>query len=191
MDTCVTDPTDRLLTLALERGALKYGDFALSSGEHSTYYFDGRVLSLDPEGASCVARALLPLVIEVNAQAIGGPTLGADPIVASVALLSYQCGSPISAFIVRDSRKGHGMGHVIEGSLMPGTRVTIVDDVCTTGGAIFRAIEAAEDIGCTVVRVIAVLDRQQGGSKELKRRGYMFTALMEADASGRVRRAEA
>ena len=86
---------ERLLSLALERGALRYGDFTLSSGQSSKYYFDGRLLSLDPEGTYLIGKAILPILKEAGAQAIGGPTLGADPIVAAVALTSHLKGSPI------------------------------------------------------------------------------------------------
>ena len=177
---------EEILTLALEKGALKYGDFVLSSGARSSYYFDGRLLSLDPKGAYYIGRALLSLVLEAGAEAIGGPTLGADPIVASVALLSHLEGTPVTAFIVRHQQKDHGAQQVIEGPLKPGSRVAIVDDVCTTGASLFRAIEAAEGQGCTVALVTTILDRHQGGSDEMRRRGYPFKALLEADSKGHV-----
>ena len=85
----MSETVDRLLALALERGAIKYGDFTLSSGKKSSYYFDGRLLSLDPEGAHLISQALLPLLQQAGAQAVGGTTLGADPIVTAVALASY------------------------------------------------------------------------------------------------------
>ena len=176
----------RLLELALERGALKYGEFTLTSGQKSSYYFDGRLLSLDPEGAYLVSRCLLPLVWEAGAQAVGGPTLGADPMVAAIALTSHIEGKPVPAFIVRKEAKGHGTGQRIEGPLTPGTRVAIVDDACTTGGSLLHAIQAAEAAGCQVVKVLAILDRHQGGSEELKRRGYDFTALLEATPGEKV-----
>ena len=153
---------ERLLQLALERGALKYGDFTLSSGQRSKYYFDGRLLSLDPEGAYLIGKAILPILEEAGAHAIGGPTLGADPIVAAVALTSHLLGGSTPAFIVRKDAKSHGTGQLVEGPLAPGSRVAIVDDTCTTGASLFHAIEAAEAAGCTVVKVIAILDRHQG-----------------------------
>ncbi len=177
---------ERLLELALERGALKYGDFTLSSGKKSTYYFDGRILSLDPEGAVLIGRALLPLVRESGADAVGGPTLAADPVVTAVALTSHLEGKGIPAFIVRKETKEHGTGQLIEGGLQPGSRVAIVDDTCTTGGSLIHAIEAAEGIGCTVVKVLALLDRREGGTEELQRRGYDFTALMVANPEGKI-----
>ncbi len=178
---------ERLLQLALERGALKYGDFTLSSGQMSKYYFDGRLLSLDPEGAYLIGKAILPILEEAGAHAIGGPTLGADPIVAAVALTSHLVGGSTPAFIVRKDAKSHGTGQLVEGPLAPGSRVGIVDDTCTTGASLFHAIEAAEAAGCTVVKVIAILDRHQGGSEELKRRGYDFASLLAATPEGDVR----
>ena len=155
----------RLLDLALERGAIRYGDFTLSSGRKSTYYFDGRLLSLDPEGAYLLGHALLPLLTGAGVSAVGGPTLGADPIVAAVATASWQQGTPIPAFIVRKEAKGYGMGQMIEGPLPPaGASVAIVDDACTTGGSLFHAIDAAEAAGYRVGLVLAALDRNEGGS---------------------------
>ena len=177
----------RLLEVAIESGALKYGTFILSSGQQSRYYFDGRLLSLHPEGAHLIGKALLPILEEVRAQAIGGPTLGADPIVAAVALTSYLAGRPIPAFIVRKEPKSHGTSQQVEGHLESGTRVAIADDVCTTGASLFQAIEAAEAGGCSVVKVIAILDRLQGGSDEISRRGYDFLSLLEATPDGEVR----
>ena len=105
----------RLLELALERGAIRYGDFTLSSGRKSAYYFDGRLISLDPEGAYLLGHSLLPLLTDARVSAVGGPTLGADPIVAAVATASWQQGTPIPAFIVRKEAKGYGTGQMIEG----------------------------------------------------------------------------
>ena len=183
----VRSAAERLLQLAQERGALTYGDFTLSSGQKSPYYFDGRRLTLDPEGAYLVGKAFLALLRGFDLQAIGGPTLGADSIVASVALTSHLKDGPLPAFIVRKEAKGHGTRQAIEGPLEQGSRVAIVDDVCTTGDSLFRAIEAAEDAGCTVVKVLAILDRRQGGSEELARRGYEFVALLEATPDGTIR----
>ena len=176
----------RLLDVALDRGALKYGDFTLTSGKKSSYYFDGRLLSLDPEGAQLIAGALLPMLLDAKVDAVGGLTLGADPIVSAIALSSHLAGERIPGFIVRKEAKAHGTGQRIEGPLQPGSRVAIIDDVCTTGGSLFHAIEAAESAGCTVVKVAAVLDRNEGGSEELRRRGYDFVALLAANPDGTI-----
>jgi orotate phosphoribosyltransferase len=182
----VSDTVERLLQLALDRGALRYGDFTLSSGRKSRYYFDGRLLSLDPEGALLIGNALLPLVRQAGAEAVGGPTLAADPVVTAVALTSQLAGKGIPAFIVRKEAKGHGTEQLIEGPLPPGSRVAIVDDTCTTGGSLLHAIRAAESAGCSVVKVLAILDRCEGGSDELRRRGYDFSALMVANPDGKI-----
>ena len=178
----------RLLDLALERGAIRYGDFTLSSGRKSTYYFDGRLLSLDPEGAYLLGHALLPLLTDAGVGAVGGPTLGADPIVAAVATASWQQGTPIPAFIVRKEAKGYGTAQLIEGPLPPqGTSVAIVDDACTTGGSLFHAIEAAEEAGYKVGLVLAALDRNEGGSDAIRDRGYRFVSLLTAGDDGNIR----
>ena len=175
-----------LLSLSLTRGALKYGQFTLSSGKTSSYYFDGRLLSLDPEGAMLIGQVLLPLIRQAGAQAVGGPTLAADPIVTAVALASQEDGDGIPAFIVRKETKEHGTGQLIEGPLAARSRVAIVDDTCTSGGSLLHAISAAESLGCTVVKVIALLDRREGGGDELRRRGYDYTALLAATPEGKI-----
>ncbi len=177
----------RVLELARELGALQFGEFTLSSGLSSSYYFDGRLLTLSPEGADLVARALLPLVRERGADAVGGPTLAADPMVGALAMLSHQDGGPpVPGFIVRKESKEHGTGKLIEGPLTPKAKVAIVDDTCSTGGSLFHAVGAAEAAGCTVVLVAVVLDRHQGGSERLIADGYRFHALLEADADGNI-----
>ncbi len=183
----MTSDAHRLLELAERLGALTYGEFTLSSGKVSPYYFDGRLLTLDPEGAFLIGRTFLPVVRNAGAEAVGGPTLGADPMATAIALTSHLDGTPIPAFIVRKEAKGHGAGRAIEGPLpMEGCKVAVVDDTCTSGGSLLHAIEAAEAAGCTVVMVAAILDRREGGSDEIRRRGYPFWTLLEATPDGQV-----
>ena len=177
---------ERLLALAVARNALRYGDFTLTSGKKSSYYFDGRLLSLDPEGAHLITQALLPALRDAGATAIGGPTLGADPIVAAIVLAGYLSGVRLPGFIVRKEAKDHGTGQAIEGPLEPGSRVAIIDDTCTTGGSLFQAIEAVEAISCVVVKVVAVLDRCEGGGEALKARGYDFMSILQATPEGTI-----
>lgn len=177
----------RAIELSKELGALLFGKFTLSSGLESSYYFDGRLLTLSPEGANLVAKALLPLVRASGAEAVGGPTLGADPIVASIAMLSYvDGGAPIPGFIVRKDSKEHGMGKIIEGPLPTNARVAIVDDACSLGGSLLHATRAAEASGCEVVLIAAILDRHQGGSEQFLEDGYNFQAILEADSEGNI-----
>jgi orotate phosphoribosyltransferase len=176
---------ERLFELFREY-ALFRGEFTLASGTKSPYYFDGRRVTLLPEGAELVGKLLFEL-LSGKVDAIGGPTLGADPIAAAVALTSHIEGKPIPAFIVRGEKKLHGTQKRVEGHLPKGGRVAIVDDVITTGSSLLEAIEAVEAESCRVVKVIVLLDRHQGGSEELKRRGYDFTAILSADAEGNVK----
>jgi len=112
--------------------------------------------------------------------------MGADPIVAAVALVSHLDGNPIPAFMVRTQPKKHGTQRYIERHLQPGGTVAIVDDVITTGGSILRAIEAVEAEGCRVGQVVVLVDRNEDGADELRRRGYNFAALLRVDNKGEV-----
>jgi orotate phosphoribosyltransferase len=182
----LTTEDERLLEVFEEHAVLR-GEFTLSSGLKTSYYFDGRMVTLWPEGAYLIGRKILHILVAAGAEAVGGMTVGADPIVAAVAVVSHLEGRPIPAFIVRGEVKEHGTQKRIEGPLKAGARVAIVDDVITTGGSVLRAIEAVEAEGCRVVKVVVLLDRQQGGADEIRRRGYAFSAILSADSSGEVR----
>jgi orotate phosphoribosyltransferase len=165
----VTD-RERLGQLLRERSLL-FGDFTLASGKKSSFYFDSKRTTLLPEGAYLTAAEILRVLREarIEADAIGGMTLGADPIVCPIAALSHLSGPPLRAFIVRKETKEHGTGRRIEGLLEPGSRVVIVDDVVTTGGSTLAAIEAAEAAGHTIVAVVCIVDREEGGTEKLSR----------------------
>ena len=175
-----------ILKLAQELGALTFGSYTLSSGQESSYYFDGRLLTLHPEGAHLVSQALLPLVLESGARTVGGPTLGADPMVGALVHASHGSAGPLRGFLVRSQAKDHGTGQLIEGHLEAGSRVAVLDDACSTGGSLFHTIAAAEERGCRVVKVLTILDRVQGGGERLRRLGYDFTPLLVASADGAV-----
>ncbi len=161
---------DRLRTLLREH-SLKFGDFTLTSGKKSRFYFDSNQTTLRPEGSYLTAAEVLKTLSEngVKARAIGGMTLGADPIVCPAAALSHLEGPPLAAFIVRKEAKGHGAGNRIEGLPERGTPVVIVDDVVTTAGSTLKAIEAAEEAGLHVVAVVCLVDREEGGTEKLDR----------------------
>jgi len=174
---------ERLLQLLREK-SLKIGRFKLVSGLTSHYYFDSKFTTLDPEGGYLTARLLLEEIKarEIQAKAIGGLTLGADPIVSAVAALSFserERFAPISAFIVRKESKKHGTKQFIEGfSAAEGTQVIIIDDVCTTGGSTMKAINRAEEAGFEVAAVLCLVDREQGAGEALK--SYPFYPLFTA-----------
>lgn len=158
----------------LRQHSLMFGDFTLASGRKSSFYFDSKKTTLLPEGAYLTATEILRLLRdhEVKAEAIGGMTLGADPIVCPVAALSHVQGTPLRAFIVRKEAKDHGTGKRIEGCPPAGTRVVVVDDVVTTADSTLRAIEAAEDAGLVVVAVVCLVDREEGGTERLANRPF-------------------
>ena len=178
---------DEILALAKDLNALVFGEFTLTSGMKSGYYFDGRLMTLSPRGANLVAQALLPAIRAAGAEAVGGPAVGAVPLVTELAMLSGQDGgAAIPGFFVRKEAKDHGMGQALEGPLPEGARVAIVDDTCSTAGSLYIAIEAAEAAGHEVVLVSCILDRNQGGSERLRSEGYRFHTLLTGDAEGRV-----
>jgi orotate phosphoribosyltransferase len=166
----LTSDRGRLLDL-LKNHSLLFGDFTLVSGKKSRFYFDSKRTTLLPEGAYLTAVEVLETIRDrgIEADAIGGMTLGADPIVCPVAALSHIEGPPLRAFIVRKEAKGHGTEGRIEGELEAGSRVIVVDDVVTTGGSTLQAIEAAEAAGHTVVAILCLVDREQGGAEKLSR----------------------
>ena len=171
---------DREALLALVRHkALKFGDFTLASGKKASYYLDGKQVTLDPNGARLIAEGVLDLLgTKGLPAAIGGMSIGADPITAAVVTMSAVRGTPILGFMVRKQSKGHGTNQHIEGPVQPGDEVVIVEDVVTTGGSSLAAIEHCEAFGLKVVRVIAIVDRMEGGAEAFSDRGYPFASLL-------------
>lgn len=162
-----------LLKLLKEK-ALQKGERTLASGKKSNYYFDGKQVTLDPQGIFITGKLILSMILGLKVDAIGGPTLGADPIAAAVSLLSSQSGKPIKAFIVRKEAKKHGMQKMIEGPMLQkGDRVVMVEDVITTGGSVLAAIEEVEKTGAKVVKVICLVDRNEGAAEKLSPYSYL------------------
>ncbi len=169
----------RLIAL-LQRDALRTGTFTLASGRTSHYYVDGRKVTLSAEGAAQVGAGVLELLADPpGVAAIGGLTMGADPIVgAALAVAGASARPGLLGFLVRKEAKGHGTGKLVEGPVAPGMDVAIVDDVATTGGSSLQAVDAAQALGCRVVRVIAVLDRLEGASEAFAARGLDFRSMV-------------
>lgn len=163
----------------LKKNSLKFGDFILASGKRSNHYFDSKLTTLTAEGSYLVGKCFFEIIKRNNIEAdlIGGMTLGSDPIVTAVALISHIEGKPINAFIVRKEPKGHGTQNFLEGFVEKNQKAIIVDDVVTTGGSTFKAIEKAESFGLKVVAVIALLDREEGGGEELSK-NYPFYPII-------------
>lgn len=177
MENSIKELKEKLRTL-LEKEALKRGSFVLSSGKTSNYYLDGRVITLTPEGAYLVASIMLEMAKGRNIDAIGGPTLGADPIVGAVAALAHLKNISIKTFIVRKAAKEHGMGKQVEGpALEAGSRVILVDDVATTGKALIEAKDALDKIGIIADTAFVIVDRKEGAADNLAKAGLKLESI--------------
>lgn len=161
----------------LKRDALQFGDFVLSSGKRASFYIDGRKVTLASAGAALIGQGILETLESVEFDAVGGLTLGADPIVGAVLTVAGLQGRALRGCIVRKEPKGHATGKLVEGPLNPGDRVVVVEDTSTTGGSCLKAVEAIEAEGCKVVHVVSVLDRLEGAAEAFAQRGYPFSAL--------------
>ena len=171
---------ERLLDILKER-SVEWGTFVLASGKTSTIYFDGKQTTLHPEGAYLIGKILFEMLRNAKVDAVGGMTLGADPIVTSIALVSFIEGKPIPAFIIRKEPKKHGKGLWIEGkgNLSKGSPVAIIEDVVTTGKTTLEAISRAREEGLKVVKVLAVVDREEGGRETLAKEGLELEAIFK------------
>lgn len=174
--TDLTSLREYLLNLLLQR-AYREGEFVLSSGERSNYYINGKEVTLSAEGALAVGRLLFARLPQ-DTQAVAGLTLGADPIVTAVSVVSAYENRPIPALIIRKEAKGHGTKAYIEGpTLEAGANVVVLEDVVTTGKSALLAVERLEAVGYRVKRVMALVDRNQGGAELYQSKGLEFEAL--------------
>ncbi len=178
MKTAQTEKKRKKLLKILKQLSFQQKRVVLSSGKISNYYFDGRVTSLNAEGAYLIGSLILDMIKNNDIDSIGGMTLGADPIIGSVIALSCIRKKPVSGFIVRKDKKKHGMQKLIEGTqLKKSDRVVIVDDVVTTGSSTIAAIKAVREIGCRIVKVIAIVDRQEGAGDNIKKLGLELESI--------------
>jgi orotate phosphoribosyltransferase len=141
--------------------------FTLASGKQSNYYFNCKPTTLDPEGMNLIGAIIFDMLKDTDITAAGGLTLGADPIANALSVISYQKGKPIKSFIVRKDIKDHGTKSAIEGDVVPGEKIAIIDDVITTGGSTITAIEQARKSGLNVKMVITLIDREEGGKENI------------------------
>lgn len=178
-------PLKEQLFVLLKKEALKIGDFTLSSGKKSKYYLDGRIITLTPEGAFLVGSIILHLIKGRNISAVGGPTLGADPITGAVGCLAHMNRVPLKTFIVRKAMKEHGMQRQVEGpQLNKGDRVVIVDDVATTGKALIEAKTALDKIGVEIDSAIVIVDRNEGAQENLRQAGIKLESIFRIEDFG-------
>lgn len=175
----------RLEELLLSR-SVRHGDFVLASGQRSSYYIDCRLTTMSAEGMVLIGREGVRAIREAGwrATAVGGLTLGADPVAYAIAAASFTDGPAMDAFTVRKEPKQHGTQRLIEGNFAPGAAVVVVEDVITSGGSALKAIEAVTAEGGSVAGVLAVVDREQGGRERLKTAGFPVRTLTTASALG-------
>jgi orotate phosphoribosyltransferase len=159
----------RLIEIVLEK-SFQYRDnppFTLASGKQSNYYFNCKPTTMNPEGMNLIGKVLFGMLKDAPVTAAGGLTLGADPIANALSVISFQEGKPIKSFTVRKETKDHGTKSKIEGTLQKGERIVVLDDVITTGGSTITAIEAVREAGLVIDRVIAFIDREEGGRENI------------------------
>ncbi|QPN58261.1 orotate phosphoribosyltransferase [Synechococcus sp. CBW1107] len=177
-----TAPERRQVLLELlATKAYRHGQFTLASGRSSDHYVNCKPVSLSGYGLALLAKALLEHV-EEGAAAVAGLTLGADPLVSGVAMAAAQAGLPLDALIVRKQAKGHGTGAWLEGPLpVAGARITVLEDVVTTGGSSLKAVEQLRQAGYVVERVVTIVDRQEGGLDAMTAAGLELRSLLLLD----------
>ncbi len=157
--------------------AYKEGDFVLSSGQRSSYYINGKQVTLHPQGGMMIARVLLSMV-PTEAIAVAGLTLGADPLVTATSVVAAYEGRSLTALIIRKEAKGHGTQAYIEGpTLPPGSPVVVLEDVVTTGQSALKAVNRLREAGYVVDHIIALVDRHQGGAELYQQEGLQFQSI--------------
>ena len=165
----IDEMKERLGEIIIAR-SFKYSDnppFTLASGRKSNYYFNCKPTTLDPEGMNLIGTLIFNMLKDSEITAAGGLTLGADPIANALSVISYQKGKPIKSFIVRKDVKDHGTKSAIEGNIIPGEKVVIIDDVITTGASTITAIQQAQKAGLIVDKVVTLIDREEGGRENI------------------------
>lgn len=177
LGTADTDTLRQTLLDLIVKYAYVEGDFVLSSGAKSSYYINCKQVTLRAEGALALGRLLWELLPEDTA-AVAGLTLGADPMVSAVSVVSAYQNRPIPALIIRKKPKGHGTKAYIEGpTLAPGAKIVVLEDVVTTGGSALTAVERLQDAGYEVSQILSLVDREQGGSELYQSQEIEFQAL--------------
>ena len=186
------DDRERLKALLIER-SLKIGHFTLASGARSSYYIDARRTTMSAEGQYLCGRVGLEMIRAAGLEAshVGGLTMGADPISYSIAHASWIAGVPLEGFSVRKQAKDYRTGQRVEGGVPEGARVVVIEDSMTSGGSSLKAVEALEEHGCTVVAILTLVDREEGGRERVEDAGYQLLAaytaselLQDADGEG-------
>jgi orotate phosphoribosyltransferase len=179
----MNDKKTRLKEILLEK-AIKFGDFTLASGKKSNYYINGKMATLNSEGLYLAAELMLDRLDGLECDAVGGLTLGADPIIGAVIAMAHLRGRRMVGFIVRKETKDHGTKSLVEGPLREGMKVAIIEDVATTGGSAIRAIDAVRVFGCEIVKILVLVDRRQGAEEKFGEMGIKFDPIFRNEDLG-------
>lgn len=188
------------LRALMQRHCVRFGDFTLSSGRKSKYYYNGKKITLRPSALRLVGAALVDVVLASGADAVGGPELGAVPIATAVGLAALGRGRDLPVFVVRKEQKEHGARDLVvepyaneagdpsgEGPLVTeGTRLAIVEDAVTTGGSVQKAIDAVEELGARIVLIAVLVERHEGGGDGLRSRGYDVLSVFRTNEEGQL-----
>ncbi|MET0303699.1 MAG: orotate phosphoribosyltransferase [Microbacteriaceae bacterium] len=180
----MTDARQQLIDY-ISSDAVFHGDFTLTSGKKATYYVDLRKVSLDHRVAPLIGQVMVDLIADVpDVDAVGGLTMGADPIASAVLHQGVARGLSYDAFVVRKEPKDHGRGKQVEGPDLAGKRVIVLEDTSTTGGSPLAAIEALEKVGAEIAAVAVVVDRATGAREKIEAAGYPYLAAIDLDDLG-------
>jgi orotate phosphoribosyltransferase len=173
----IVNSKNRLKEL-IARDAVKFGKFTLSSGKESDIYVDLRKVTLNPEGAILIGDVVSDMIMNVEGDAIGGMTMGADPIALATSMKAFEKGRKINAIVVRKEQKAHGTMNWVEGPVTPGQKVIVVEDVITTGGSASKAIDRLRENGFIVDTAVAIFDRMEGGKEAIEAKGCRVLAVL-------------
>ncbi|MCZ6601581.1 MAG: orotate phosphoribosyltransferase [Planctomycetota bacterium] len=165
--------------------AVQKGDFTLASGAKSTYYIDGKLITLDQKGAHLVSQILYSLISGMDCSAIGGPSIGADPMVSTVGHICFENGKPLKMFYIRKEEKKHGAQKWIEGPPLDKEDIAVLfEDVLTSGKTVIDAVKRVREVGAKVSNVFCIVDRQAGGEDALKKEGIELISIFTAEQLG-------
>ena len=179
MNKIITENRENLQELIIREAYFKE-KIILSSGKESDYYIDARLITLKPQGAFLCAELMLDMVKGDTYDAIGGPTLGADPRVGAIGILSWQAGKPFNNFIIRKTPKAHGKKQQIEGpALEAGSRVILIDDVATTGKAFIESIDVLNALDVKAVKCLCIVDRDEGAKEAVAAKGSELISIFD------------
>ena len=155
------------------------GEFTLVSGKKSNLYINGKMTTLNSRGLYLAARLMLDMLVGIDYDAFAGPTIGADPLIGALLVLSAERGIEKEGLLIRKETKGHGTKRLVEGMIEKGMKVLLLEDVTTTGGSLLRAADAVISEGGTIAGIVAVVDREEGATERIAGAGYKFLSLFK------------